>query len=259
MKGPYSDPAKIARAKALMAGPLGRELVRFPMQFAQPVIIGSVPERGQEPQINNGSATLLRIADREFAVTCEHVLEKYRRQRDQGQRKFVFQIGMLELDVEARLVDARKELDLAVIDITGLRHRNVSVRGGDFQFHEPPAWPPQQPSDDELVSIGGFPGAMRQPLVGDHIEFDTFGIGAQPITSSHSDRLAFQLQREFWVSSFGSDMRDFTDMAGMSGGPVMVMRKLHWDMAGFITHFSESWDLLFATPATRVRSDGTLL
>ena len=109
-----------------------------------------------------------------------------------------------------------------------------------------------------LVSFAGFPGAWRQPPVGNHVDFDTFAIGAQPVTSSYSDRLAFQFERGYWVSSYGVRGRAFSELGGLSGGPVMVMRQLHWEMAGFITHFSKEWDILFATPSARVRADGRL-
>lgn len=256
----YDDPDEVRRAKARVSAPLGREIVRFPLQFAQPVLIGPGPRAGQAPTLSNGTATLLRLDGREFAVTCEHVLAKYRELRAGGDRTVVFQVGMLAFDPEDRLTAEDKRLDLAVFDLTNLGHARASVRGsGAFQFHEPRAWPPALPTpEEEFVSLAGFPGAGRQPPVGDHIDFDTFALGAHPVTSAHRERLTFQFEREYWEPSYGQPDPDFAALGGMSGGPVMVMRRLHWDMAGFITHFSESWDLLFAAPAVRLQSDGTL-
>jgi hypothetical protein len=260
MKGPFDDPKEVARAKRIASGELGQQIVRFPLQFAEPVIIGSVPEDGKEPVLNNGTATLVQIGERQLAVTCAHVLAEFRRRRDEGIRQFVFQIGMLEFDCEDRLAGYDEFLDLAVFDITGLKHSRASTRsgGGPFRFHEPSQWPPTAATTDELVSVAGYPGAWRQAPINMHIDFDTFSIGAQPVTSSLRNRIALQFDRDYWVSAFGDRGKDFKLLGGMSGGPIMVMRRLHWDLAGIVTHFSEEWDVLFGAPALRICTDGSI-
>jgi len=260
MTTPFDNSEQIARVKSGAISELGQHITGFALQFAEPVIIGTVPTRGKETTLNNATATLLRIASREFAVTCAHVLQEFRNKRDVDERKFVFQVGMLGVNPEDQLVGYDEVLDLAVLEITGLRHAHASSRprNGPFQFHEPHRWPPAIASDREVVSIAGYPGAWRQPLSDDHITFDTFSIGAQPVTSSQRNSLALQFNREHWVSSFGDRGKDIKLLGGMSGGPIMVMRPLNWDLAGIITHFSEDWDVLFGAPTLRIRADGTI-
>jgi hypothetical protein len=71
----YADPEEVHLAKERAAGPLGRELGQFPLQFARPARIGSLPGVKENPMLRNGKATLVRLSRRQFAVTCCHVLD----------------------------------------------------------------------------------------------------------------------------------------------------------------------------------------
>lgn len=252
------DPDEVARAKGLASGDLGRELVRFSLQFAQPVLFGNPPMPGVEPLVNNGTATLLRLDRGELAVTCEHVLAGYASRKAQD-RSLVFQVGMLEFDPLDRMIDRDATLDIVTFDLSGLDHRRASVRGGPMLFHEPVDWPPGRLVEGDVVSLGGFPGDWRQPAVNAWIDFDTFSVGITPVTRVSPDRVVCQFEREYWVQSYGTRGMEFKALGGMSGAPVMVLRKLHFELAGIVSQFSGEFDLLYVAPASRLRRDGTII
>ena len=82
-------PEKIAEAKRLAKGDLGDALSRVPAYHATTIIIGEGSQSDYNPQINSGTATLVKINDRPIAITCFHIIEEYKK-RISTQPKTIF-------------------------------------------------------------------------------------------------------------------------------------------------------------------------
>jgi Trypsin-like peptidase domain len=251
-------PEEIERGHALAAGPLGQELTRFTLRFGQPILIASPPSEGREVKLNNGTATLVRLGETPVAITCAHVLSAYR-ERKASDASVEFQIGNLKVEPDECLIDENSGLDLATLNLSGRNFTSMSVRKGPPEFHEPVCWPPTPIAAGDHVTLSGYPGFWRQPPVGQLVEYDTLSVGGQEVTTVGDNRFICQFEREFWIQSFGYAGRDLHELGGMSGGPVFVLRALHWEFAGIIYQASEDYDLLYIRPATLIRADGTII
>ena len=89
-------------ARALMAGPLGEQLMKFPLRWCKPTFFGIQPAPGEWVEVQNGTASLIVRGEDHFAITCRHVLEGFRGVRAGSDRVF-FQIGNCPVDPLAQL------------------------------------------------------------------------------------------------------------------------------------------------------------
>lgn len=194
-----------------------------------------------------------------FAITCCHVVDEFRKAVARDPR-VTFQIGQYRLDPVTELVDSDRDLDLATFRLDPEKLEGRAVRGGAFAVHRAPQWPPREIVQGDVLSIGGYPGIWRQPTTANlKVDFDTFALGAVEVTSIQEKRIVCQFERDRWVQTYGSRGADLTKMGGISGAPALVLRQLHWELAGVVTDHSEEFDLLYVTLASRVSMDGKLL
>src|SRR4051812_29069572 len=105
-------------AKKLAAGPLGREMSKFPLRFAKAILFGDLPSPHAPARINNGTASLIDLGNGPLAITCSHVIASFRERVRQG-RPSLFQSGNCRLNPLSQLISEDENLDLAVI---GLRN-----------------------------------------------------------------------------------------------------------------------------------------
>lgn len=89
--------------------------------------------------------------------------------------------------------------------------------------------------------------------------FNSFSLGASEITAVGGNHLVCQLNREYWITSFGTTDVDFRELGGMSGGPVFAWRGLKADLVGFIYEYSQTLDLLYIRSAHCIDVNGKLL
>jgi hypothetical protein len=241
-------------AKDLAAGPLGQMMSRFPLRYASGIYIGPTNTLSLIKP-NSATATLLRFGDRPFAVTCSHVLENFRKRPPSTEPGFW--IGSLEIDPISRLVDEDRDLDLAVLDLSGLNLSSIHS-GGEIgsTFVQPPTWPPIPPQVGDPVAFGGFPGSLRDHPRMDEVTFRSFSVGACEVTVSESDYLVCQLEREFWIGT--PEWLEFRDWGGLSGGPVFMWRGLVPELIGIVCEYQPSLDLLRIRCSNVIRTDGTL-
>jgi len=251
----YNDPELIRRAKDLAAGPLGDQLSKFPMRFAAGVFIG--PTRRSLPlKPNNGTATLLRLDGRPLAVTCAHVVRNFRERPPASEPGFW--IGSLQIDPLERLLSHNSDLDLAVLDLTGLDLSAISDHEIGSSFVVPFEWPSQRVKVGDFICFGGFPGVWREHRHNDEVVFQSFSVGASEVTAVGEDYMVCQLDREYWVGSRGKRGLDLHEFGGMSGGPALIWRGLRADLAGFIYEYSDTLDLLYIRSAHVLALDGSL-
>src|SRR5439155_8915756 len=70
------------------ANPFFDEISKYPGRFATPVFFGESPYASYAAGLSNGTASLVKLQNRFLAVTCQHVLQVYRRARmNRGDRK----------------------------------------------------------------------------------------------------------------------------------------------------------------------------
>jgi hypothetical protein len=157
------DPAEVAKAKALAAGPLGEKMGKFPLLFAKAAFYGQRPSRKAPMKVNNGTVTLVDVGSGPVAVTCWHVIDDFRTKKKTDD--IIFQLGFVDLDPQEQLIDESERLDLATIRLTEQQAKAITSEGeiGSCVF-KPKSWPPPMPQTGEFVAFGGFPGSLRTIL-----------------------------------------------------------------------------------------------
>nr|WP_315848389.1 hypothetical protein [uncultured Rhodoferax sp.] len=246
----WEKPKTLDEVKRLIAGPAGVEFEKYPLKFAIPAYFGVRPQPGKPATVNSGTASLVRIGGRPFALTCSHVMEAYRKRLAQG--GCIFQLGNCELDPLSKLTVEDKKLDYALIGLTEEQSEEISKPDGPFDgtfFCEVVSWPPGDVKEGEFVAFGGFPGSLRQAASFAELSFGSFSSGASRVAAVNEDYLVSQFEREFWVKH-GHEAEPET-LRGMSGGPVFAIRInaatgiMTYEFIGHIYEFSEDYELLY--------------
>ena len=256
------DLTRVKKAQEISAGPLGRELAKFPLHFAKAAFFGNRPTKQEPHSINHGTVTLLELNGRPLALTCSHVLEAYR--KIHSNPNVIFQIGDIEFNPLERIIDESEssELDIVTIDLQGLDLKELKgTEEIGSSFFVPVQWPPKSIKQGEFVAFGGFPGVWRQNFSCCDLIFDSWSSGATQVSSLGEKHFVCQFEREFWVESFnlhGHDGLDLHNLGGLSGGPVFIHRNIYWEFIGIIYMFSKEFDLMYVRPASLVREDGTI-
>lgn len=239
-------------------GPLGKSLGEFPLRFSVAALIADCSF--SDGHLNNGTATLLALGCGKLAITCSHVLDKYREIRESG-RKAIFQIGNVRLDPTEQLIDEDSRADLATISMSeGQASALMKNEGMGAQFFHPRTWPPEPVKENDVLALGGFPGKWREVVAPRALDFNGYGIGATAATSVTEEKIVCQFERHRWVwSSKRGGLRKIEEIGGMSGGPAFVLRPLHLDFAGIMYQFNPSFELMFLRPARIINGDGTIV
>jgi hypothetical protein len=118
MDEPNFDPDLVEKAKEITAGPLGREMTKFPLRFAKMAFFGERPSQNKTSKINHGTVTLLELKGKQIALTCSHVLDEYR--KIYTDPKVVFQLGDVDFNPFERIIAESSQLDFVSIDINDL-------------------------------------------------------------------------------------------------------------------------------------------
>lgn len=250
----------VQEAKKIAAGPLGREISKFPLRFAVAALFGQRPTSKCVSDVRNGTVCLVDLGCGPIAITCSHVLEEYKRKLEKNEQT-IFQIGDLEVEPLKKLIDESKALDLATINLNGENLEKIA-NGEEIGacFFRPVRWPPNEIKEGDFVAFGGFPGRWRQQPVRGEIVFASFSIGACRVASVMEDHIVCQFEREYWVSSMntrpGEELRD---LGGLSGAPVFILRDLYWELIGIVYEFSPEFDLMYARPTKFLKEDGTII
>lgn len=242
--------------------PLIRELSRFALRFAAPVLFGPLPRKQECQTLNNGTATLLSFGEKRYAVTCSHVIDGYR-QKLKDDPSIIFQIGNHKLNPVSRIIDENQELDLATIDLSGIDvDRLETLPNVGSSFHEPSRsrWPPAEVKQGNFVAFGGFPGKWRKQPSSIDVEFGIFSSGACHVASVFEDHIVCQFERQHWISSWQEGPpKDMRDLGGLSGSPVFAIRQLNLEFIGIAYVFSKDYDLLYIRPAKYLNTDGSIV
>jgi hypothetical protein len=245
----YEQPNTFDNAKTMVASPAGIEFEKYPLKFVTPAYFGFRPQKETRASVNSGSASLLRLNDQTFALTCWHVLEGYRQRLAQG--PCIFQLGNCELDPLAQMKAEDKELDYSLIQLTNSQIDEIAKPTGPFDgtfFCDVAQWPPGDVNEGDFVAFGGFPGELRQAESFDKLCFGSYSSGATRVASARDDYLVCQFEPDHWVSHCLEP--EPGTIRGMSGGPVFAIRYseagiMTYEFVGHITEFHEDFKLLY--------------
>ena len=219
------------------------ELNRHAQRHALAIIIARPPSHGGP--INTASGCILNHSNRHYLLTANHVLSAFERQvsEDQSVRWQVsFPTGPdkhLIFDPRERNVCRDVTEDVAAIELTG----DEVTRMGASVCSVPLGWPPPGLVPGDFIVLAGYPRMYREQQ-GRQISFPALAAVCE-VTTTGTYHLVWQWERERIVNITGPEVpTPGSDLGGMSGGPVFLLRELVYPLVGVITDFSQAWDLL---------------
>mgnify|MGYP003113028971 CR=1 FL=1 len=227
---------------------LGRELNRHPFFFCVPIQL-TAQESGKNESFS-GTLTLLRIDEgKNVGVTCYHVIDKYIDLLGADSEAILVIAGVKFDGVLDRLIDHSVSNDIAIIDLSDFPPLKDIGLGITPQFCEPPRWPPYSLAEEQVTTLGGFPGQWRIEKGKKHFEYATFGIAGELVSDVRDTSFKVSLvdDRHLKTDLGHKTFNDLVHYGGLSGCPVFVQRELFVEIVGIVR---EGGDLFFE--ATRL-------
>lgn len=154
------------------------------------------------------------------------------------------------------MIDASSELDIATFRISSDEVSQINKR-------ELTKWPPALPEIGKGVLFAGFPGKERLTLSQNEFSFGTYS--ALGTATSISDKnITCQFEREHWVKITGLKLPpEGYPVDGLSGAPLLTVLEHKglwlWGLGGVIYEFNKKLEIVFASRADKMLSDGTLM
>lgn len=253
------DPELVKKAKELTAGPLGQEMTKFPLRFAKPIFFGQAPNEKAYSYLNNGTVSLIDLGNGPIAITCFHVLSSYKK-LNHDDPATIFQIGNLKIDPLPNIIDENEKLDMVTLSLNEgqIKELQSGAEIGSLVFR-PSIWPPNEIKEGDFIAFGGFPGQWKHRLSQKEFSFGTYSSGGCQVVSVADDHFVCQFERDYWIKTLGIEGNEnLRDLGGLSGGPVFILRQLHWEFVGIIYEFSEAFELMFIRPARYINSTGMI-
>ncbi|AJX26813.1 Uncharacterised protein [Burkholderia pseudomallei] len=244
-------------ARALMAGLLGEQLMKFPLRWCKPAFFGIEPAPGEQVEVQNGTASLIVRGEDHFAITCRHVLDGFRAVRAESDRGF-FHIGNCAIDPLAQLViEGQRDLDVAVLWLTPEQAQHI-VRDSDGigeSFFRVDQDRPAIIEEGNGVAFAGFPGVLRRHDAPQELNFGSYGCGATPVTAANDARFICQFERAEWVVR--AVEAEPATIGGLSGGPAFLIKQspaglITYEFAGIIYEYSNDYELLYIVQAAAI-------
>ena len=233
----------------------------FSLRFCAP--LGFVKHQGSS-ELSSATCSLIRINGRQFGITCDHVIEAMDALQVRGGS---WKCGLGKVLLEnplARVLDRSQELDIAILDLTGLDESEIGAGAKmQIQFAAPTHWPQEPVKPGDFLAIGGFPGKLRQHHGSSDYYFRSFSANSARVEMAYEDRIGCRLEVDQCV--FGTDTpgEEMPDLAGTSGGLAMVRRGTAggfqtYEPVGIIREYSADWDMVYLTPLSVVNLGGSV-
>lgn len=241
-------------AKRLLAGPFGAELHRIAVCNMTYLVFGAPGDK--IALLRTATCFFVRSQLKLFAVTAGHVLDALRMACEVDPQT-ACQIGDVIVDPLARQLGRGDRIDIATFEIMP---RELE------QLNKSPIslWPPDPPSaGNSGVLLAGYPAASIEVAGPRHASFGIYTASAvaQTVTDWH---ITSRIEWEYVVGrpEFGGlPPRNF-DTGGMSGGPMLTVRKrkglLSFPLAGVIAEGRRLDDTIVAERADFIRADGSV-
>jgi hypothetical protein len=224
------DLPPVERVKVLRAA---AEMTRFAFQRAALVCVGA--DAHGDMRSTGGSGFVLRFGLRDYLMTDLAIIQKWKDWTDQGGR-FAFQVGALRLKPSERLAWSDEQNGLACLRLWP----GESGHSGVTQCDVTRGWPPARPKIGNYVLVSGYPAAADGA---DASSLDAFSTLLQ-ITTVDIRSFECQITREHWTVEGRYRPSKDTPLAGMRGGPALLVGDLANPLVGLIAGFNESRDAL---------------
>ena len=187
---------------------------KYPLQFATPCLIGN-PKLKTAP-VDSGTVTLLRYHDRNYGVTCQHVVERFRQARLKDEQVQFF-LGQTQIDIDNCLVGEDEADDLAIFDLSEYRNTELTTPGSIVNgFANYVDCEEAETNQGDFVVLGGFPGTYRIDKGSNHYFFDSFSYGQIHVAESSISSIRIEAEPINGNIIFNNFNHDFPDHFGLS-------------------------------------------
>jgi len=203
--------------------------------------------------LHGGTVSFVNTGRRVIAISAHHVYEQYLRDKaaDSGVK---CQFGGVTVEPEKYVIDSDRKLDLVTFDLPV-----VLATATGATIHNSPSWPPAKLAESDIVILGGYPGNRRlegaQALDSDFVSF----IGRIAQSSDDHASMYLNIPNSHWPQ--GERLCESPNLGGMSGGPVfrLITDPIEsLEFSGVIYESHQTYELVFCSHASFIRSDGTL-
>ena len=240
--------------QAIRSG-FAKVLLDVAFDCSAPLYWFSTADNKRGPVANNGTVFFVDAGVGSFAITARHVLQGYR-EAVRVDAHTLCEIGGVGFDVLESLIAEDREADIATLRIND----ETLTKIGRVPHVNPRTWPPKPPEIDKGVFFGGYPGRHRveEP---DVIQWGFAG-GLDVTTAVHKDHISVQFCREDWVPTADLPPPVIGEpWGGVSGSPLFAVVQngvVSWRLAGVVTEFGSTFEILHASSLSRVHPDGSI-
>lgn len=178
-------------------------------------------DKSRRIRSRNGTAFFLKTDKGPFAVTANHVIEGWRRDRSEQNASLLQLLDGYRLDLEKRnaVISAHAGIDIATFCIS---ESDIKAMG-KIAYEGYQDWPPRPPQEGKGIYYAGFPGV--ETLLTSPYEF-RFGManGGGIATSISEKDVSSLIEREHIFGLLGESVPpENYDFRGVSGGPMLAV------------------------------------
>jgi hypothetical protein len=233
-----------------------QNLMDFSLNFTVPIYFGQDALSEPDPKILNGTGGLVKIEEKHFVLTCQHVLKGYR-EKLANKPNLLFQIGNLAIEPFKLLVDEDENLDMAIFELDDEKVRTFKNRKPTLTFFDQSNWPPSEIKVDDAIHFSGFPGVWKNRVAFNGFEFRSLSSGGSKVLSVLDSHFFSSISIEHCEVS-----GDFTNkIGGMSGAPVFKWNEdqiLTAELVGMISEYQEVLDRIRIVKVHPIQKDGSI-
>jgi len=220
-----------------------------------PVYWYSIADYQRGPVLNNGTIFFVDAGVGPFAVTARHVLQGYR-EAVRAEPRTLCEIGGVDFDLLGNLIAEDRKTDIVTLRMDD----DTLTKIGRIPHVNPRAWPPKPPEIGKGVFFGGYPGRHR--IEGPGIIRWGFAGGLDVAAAIHEDHISVQFRREDWVHTARHAPPAVGEpWGGVSGSPLFAVVQngvVSWRLAGVVTEFGSTFEILYASSFSEVGRDGSI-
>ncbi|HEV8038160.1 MAG TPA: hypothetical protein VGP62_04795 [Bryobacteraceae bacterium] len=202
---PEGHPISLAKAKALVQGPLGAAYEKIALSCSAP-LCWFRPTDNLPRILHNGTMTVVRTHRKLFGITAAHVVRQFNVDQQKG-----VTLQVKDQIVEGlRIIDSSSKRDLTTFDLEEQLIKNLGL--------EPIEWPFQLPAEGSGLLLAGYPGNTRvyaEPMQIDWSPF--FAITTAKTVTLDQITILVPADDDSVKNSLPLDC----DLGGISGGPVI--------------------------------------
>jgi hypothetical protein len=205
-------------------------------------------ESDKETSFSTGSGVLIEFANHRAVVgTAWHVLEEFRRRRDDGKAVVVVCDNMPI--ATPRLVFADPARDIGFIEVPAMGRSGLKA----VPYRPKLLWPPPRVTKGDDVILCGFPKLLR--VDGDEILHGDLNL-MLPVESASETMFYLQINWDNLIQAGAVTLPpETTDFGGASGGPVFLVDAEANPLIGLISQAGENLPLWRIAPLSDLPDD----